>query len=170
MGIFIFMVIVGVLNFIFLEAWKVGLAETIFSVFLSAIIGFILGGAIFLGLDKIVIRVADTQDMVKDTKDLACFIDDTETTSKHYLLSSKTNENLIYKFYVKNEDGGKEYQEIKCKDNVSIYENGNCKISYISREFTNPKLQWFFYSGDVYKYKIEIPENSIVTDYKLDLK
>lgn len=100
-----------------------------------------------------------------------------ENTQTIYNLSDNMNRQAylvsgdIYKMYV-DRDGGKSLLKVKSRNTV-IYEDNKTQIETYVCKFQNKYVKFLLGENTMFepvKYKIHIPENSIITEYNIDLK
>lgn len=133
----------------------------------------------FLVLCLIVLFVwmgfVDKELYVKNEYQITCISDNSsvqgQVRNSIFLSSGYIGEKLKYRAFTINENGGKnivEYDADKC----TLFEDGQTKVVEYGYRY-NDKYKMWFGDGDNNKtvwYEIHIPQNSITTEYNIDLK
>jgi len=99
-------------------------------------------------------------------------IKDVSTTEGSFVLGSGTVKEDQYFYYVVEENGFKSVDKAKVKD--SKIKEGNIKQPYVvtyEMQFKSAIARFFYgkYTGEK-TYEFYLPENTITTDYKIDLE
>ncbi len=138
---------------------------------LSGFLGFTI--TVFLTLISVpVMRVgADTYEYQKNSYQITCINDSSVFNGRNYLFSGYINENIKYRAYKLNDDNSKELIEYDYR-NTKIFEDGKTEVVEYAEEFQSDFVVWLFgrNSDTTTRYEIHIPENSITTEYNIDLK
>lgn len=144
---------------------KIG--DIFFSAMMSIILSILLSILMFI----VISSTAKTQDYIYKEQTIMCIADNSSIEGAKFLFSGYINEKQIYKTFVLNSDGSKSYKECDA-DNSKIYEDGENKIVTYGTKFTNKIVIWLL-NDEVQisqaRYEIHIPENSITTEYNIDL-
>lgn len=133
-----------------------------------------LGTVGFIIISSLIIDYNSNKELIiTDSKTIYAINDNTSTKGQSFLFSGYVKEELVYRIFVEEENGGKKVKEIK-STNATIYEeeNSNRYIETYKYIYTNNFVKWLLgqYTWADTTYKIHIPEGSITTEYKLDLK
>lgn len=138
--------------------------EDCFSSFCLGVVSCMVTFLIILITFAIAEKMATTKYELKYTQTIYNLSDNTNRQA--YLVSGD-----IYKMYVDN-DGGKSLLKVSSKNTV-IYEDNKTQIETYVCKFQNKHVKFLLGEGTMFeplKYKIHIPENSIITEYNIDLK
>lgn len=140
-------------------------------VFLSGILGFAIVLVIIL-MSKLMIDInANKYEYQKNSYQITCINDSSVVNGRSYLFSGYINENIKYRAYKLNGDNSKELVEYNPR-NTKIFEDGKTEVVEYAEEFQSDFVIWLFgkNSDTTTRYEIHIPQNSITTEYNIDLK
>lgn len=140
-------------------------------VFMSGILGFAITSIIIL-TSKLMINIsANKYEYQKNSYQITCINDSSVVNGRSYLFSGYINENTKYRAYKLNDDNSKELVEYNPR-NTKIFEDGKTEVIEYAEEFQNDFVIWLFgkSSDTTTRYEIHIPQNSITTEYNIDLK
>lgn len=138
---------------------------------LSGLLGFTITVFLIL-ISVLVMRVgADKYEYQKNSYQIICINDSSVFNGRNYLFSGYINENIKYRAYKLNDDNSKELIEYDYR-NTKIFEDGKTEVIEYAEEFQSDFVVWLFgrNSDTTTRYEIHIPENSITTEYNIDLK
>lgn len=140
-------------------------------IILSGFLGFAVVAFLII-ISVITVRVgADTYEYQKNSYQITCINDSSVFNGRNYLFSEYINENIKYRAYKLNDDNSKELIEYDYR-NTKIFEDGKTEVVEYAEEFQSDFVVWLFgkNSDTTTRYEIHIPENSITTEYNIDLK
>lgn len=164
MIIFLFMII-GFIRFL---KW-----DGIFTGLLGATIGFGVGIILCLPFSC----TCNKTFILENTKYISCINDNTKIQGSYYLFSGNIDQQDIYKMYIIDSDGGKKLLTLDTEiNNITLYEDDSTpRIEEYKEKYSNDIIKFLFgvpfsqlIEGGI--YKIYIPQNSITTQYNIDLK
>lgn len=160
-------VFIILLIFIYKKYNKIEVADIILSSLtglLSIILSFIL--------IAFMCSYANTEEYVSDTQSITCIMDNSNTQGSKYIFSGYINEKQVYKTFVLNKDGSKNYKEVSAYTS-KIYEDGKNKIITYNLRFTNSIFEWLIKGVNMLdtqtRYEIHTPKDSITTEFNIDL-
>jgi len=160
-------ILLTILGGCFLSKMFVSYERTFMDYVLGTFIGCFIG--ILLSL---LIGACIPQKTVEIRRDKLVTLKDNITTEGSFFLGSGTiNGEHKYFYYKENGQGGFLAESVNSKG-VPIYEDSDTEpyISILANEFINRKFDVLFIPNTDICYAFHIPKNSIIRDYKLDLK
>lgn len=107
-----------------------------------------------------------------ETKEIYALTDSSELEGSHYLFSGYVNGKLVYR-YIVNTDKGKKIETVNC-DNAYFVEGAHSpKVEIHTTELAGEWCHWLSFGlgyVDSEYLVFYVPENSITTEYNVDLK
>ena len=161
-------VCIAVIIYVFYE--KFFLYEKIMVVIVAPIVSFIICCVVLLVVSLFASSSSNIEynNMDSDMKIIA-LKDNHGISSRFYLTSAYVNEDLYYHYAVETEFG---YNTMKAKasDSYIRYTDGDAHIETYKPKFTNSIFYWFAMPITGNRYIIYCPENTIVTEFNIDLE
>lgn len=134
--------------------------------FIGALIGLIL---MFVSLG-IVHLIFDTEYVYIDNKEVYALQDNVGTVGHFFLGSGSVDGELKYYFMIK-EDKGMHVQSVDAKDSyVNEINSIQPNVDYYEQQFKNEFVQWLTPAWPSKEYVFEIPKDSIIQNYNIDLQ
>lgn len=138
--------------------------------FLGAMVGFFIGGVIFLSLGFVIGANIPMVEVV-EKQEIVALTDSTSIEGQKYLFSGHIKENLVCR-YVVNTEKGKHIEEIK-SNNVYIKE-GDYEPTVIKHKFVS-KEDWYYWfcipiSLEENYTEFLVPTNTVTSEYNIDLR
>lgn len=140
--------------------------QGLLGIFIGAIIGLIL---MFASL-VIAHLIFDTEYVYIDTKEVYALQDNMNTTGQFFLGSGSVDSKMKYYFIVK-EDKGMNMQSVDAKESyVNEIDNAKPNVNHYQQQFKNKTVQWLTPAWPSDEYIFEIPTDSIIQNYNIDLQ
>lgn len=137
---------------------------------LSSILGLMLGFIVWLFVGGIIGYFLPTVEVVEE-HELCALSDSSSVEGVNYLFSGYIDEKLVYR-YVIDTERGKHIEEEKT-DDVYIKEGNYTPTVKIHRiDLKKDWYDWFAHELFVEDYYVEffVPENTVTSEYKIDLR
>ena len=156
-------IIIGfIIGFKDLEEFSMGLLGALAGMLIGLLIWIIIG--LPLGLFIPSTEVTEEQHIVALT-------DSTSVEGQKFLFSGYINENLVCR-YVINTDKGKHIEEVESRN--AYIKEGNYKPTAVKHSFV-PKSDWYWWFCIPIGYEVDyteflVPENTVTTEYNIDLQ
>ena len=137
----------------------------------GAFMGFLIGVAVCFVLGGIIGVCLPTTEIIEE-QEIYALSDSSTVGGKHYLSVGYVNEELVYR-YVVNTDKGKHVKEEKASD-VYLHEGDyQPSVKTHSVEFKESWYKWIahdVFRGEERYVEFYVPENTITTEYNVDLQ
>ena len=113
---------------------------------------------------------APTEDYIAESLPLISIADNSEIHGSSFLFSGSLNENPVYWYYEEQENGYIQLRSTPANLVYIRYTTSEPSIDTYNRRYKTKWLNRIFIATDNYGKVIRIPENSIVSEFKLDTK
>lgn len=146
------------------DEWGLGVLFGILSGLMTFLVGLVVSAIIFA-------VAPTTQTELPQSTPLIALQDNTSIHGRSYLGSGRADEDLYY-YYLYKTDMGVTQGKVKADEAYIRYTKDNTpRVHPIEQTFTTwfPKF-WFFDKDYEEGYIIYLPEDSIITEYQIDLK
>ena len=171
-----FWVILGVILFIGLVVWIVkevieeGFYFLIFPIILfGAVIIFICSSLGLVSCNKIASTFAKSETYVETSTEIYALQDNIITSGTMFLGTGLVNGEPKY-YIMQHTDEGYKLETYDTEEAIIVYIDGPPRVDHIHNYFTNPIVRFFCGDSGCNGYIIYIPENSIISNYEIDLK
>lgn len=131
---------------------------------LSILVTFILFGFFIFGRVKCEKSEWVVSDMPYATEKIVSLNDNNLTNGKFYLRSGYIEEDLYYQYIVQLNNGGFKANKVKSANATLFYDTDNYRVEWYTKT-----RSWLYFEDEVTYVEIYIPEESITTDYSIDL-
>lgn len=136
---------------------------------LSLFCVFFVAGLCFTVSSAIASDCAETDYyMVEDTQ-IVALKDNQNVYGEHYIFSSQIDEDLYYYYAIETKDGYK-VEKVEAENCYIKYTDGETHIEKHEGRFTNKVVNFFATPNPFNQYVIYCPENTITTEFNIDLE
>ena len=130
---------------------------------------FLIGLILILTLSPLASMLCESEEVIDSSKELIALKDNSMINGKFFLGSGSVNGEMKYVAMVKDKNGYK--METYRVEDVYINEvDDNFRIEEIGYEFKNENMYLFFGNIKNHTYRVYIPKDSVVQNYKIDLE
>jgi hypothetical protein len=150
------------------EEW--GFIGGVFNTFLSILIGVFVGVMLLLCSSIICAPLVETEHVKVKTTEIVALKDNNELSGSFFLGSGCVDENTRY-YYMENTERGKRMRDISAENAYLNESNSETpRIETYQSEWKNKAWNLIAFPSEGGYYKIYIPENSIITDFEVDME
>lgn len=151
-----------------IDGW--GFIEKVLATFLYAIIGFIIGLVLAIGSSIISDLTFEKESIYIGSKEIHALRDNVGITGQFFLGSGGVDSKLKY-HYITKEDKGMRTRSVDV-GNAYINEIDGVEpsVSYYKKQFKNKTIQWLTPAFYISELIFEVPPNSVIQDYNIDLE
>ena len=130
---------------------------------------FIISLILILTLSLLATVLCESEEVIESSKELIALKDNSTIDGTFFLGSGSINGEMKYVAMVKDKNGYK--METYRIEDVYINEvDNNFRIEEIGYEFKNENMYLFFGNIKNHTYRVYIPKDSVVQNYKIDLE
>lgn len=151
--------------------WHCFELEEILALFFGTIIMAALAACILMLSSSMVCSLfAEIEYTVAETKEITALNDNSTASGYFFLGSGQVDEEMKY-FFVEETEKGKHVDSVSAKNAYVIESNSETpRIELLRPDFKNKGLWWIAFPMQDPEYRIYIPEDSITTDFNVDLE
>lgn len=119
---------------------------------------------LFIGDDKMESSSWQYGEEPYSTEHIVALSDNNMISGKFYIRSGYIDENLYYQYLVKLNSGGFVANKVKASNTTLFYDTDNYRVEWYTRT-----KKWLYFEKKENYVKIYIPEDSISSDFSVDL-
>ena len=148
----------------------VSFGDCVFGFFGMSIMSVLCALMLWLISSLVCAPFAEVHYVVTETKEITALNDNSSATGSFFLGSGRVDEDMKY-YYVEQTEKGKHIDDVSA-DHAYIIEANNetPRIERYEPKFENAWLYWIAFPVQEAEYKIYIPEDSITTDFDVNLE
>ena len=139
-----------------------------FSVFLAITIFIVICFLLFVS-NSIAIQFAEYEPYIESSAEIMALQDNFTTSGQMFLGTGELKNELQY-YVMQHTVDGYMIKNYPTDETHIVYIDGPPRIDHIHNYFTNPIVRFFCGDSGCNGYIIYIPENSIISNYEIDLK
>ena len=142
--------------------------ENIWDIFLGGVLGFFIGIFAYLLIGGIIGYGLATNEIIEE-QEIFALNDSSSIEGKNYLFSGYIDEKMVYRYVVETEKG-KHIEEVDARRGYIKEGDYTPMVKYHYYTFEKEWYNWFVHNAFTDKYyEFYVPENTITTEYNVDL-